>query len=444
MSSPVNRIRPKTLSQLVCLCLFSLCLSVLSLASTAQMLPEVGQNKHLGVASCANSVCHGKVAKDSTATVWLNEYRVWLREDYHSRAYRTLLTDQSKAIARKMGIGAAHTAKVCLDCHADNVPVESRGRRFQISDGVSCEACHGGSVQWIETHTEPNTLHSDNLAKGMYPTEDAAARAKLCLSCHLGTENKFATHLIMGAGHPRLSFELETFTANQPAHYDVDADYKRRKGHIESVNMWLAGLALTGKQTVELLQSSLFTAPGLMPELSFFDCHACHHPMSDIRWQPQQASKGLKPGAVRLNDASLAVLISVLEYLDKPASTNLLAQLRVLHQSASSSRAAVGEAAKAIENALASLAKSLVTRTYTKDDMRKLRKSLLDKSASGEYRDFTSAEQVFLAVETLSLSLGQSDKYATSLDKLFASVENEDNFVPRSFAVIAGNFSKQL
>ena len=26
---------------------------------------------------------------------------------------------------------------------------------------------------------------------------------------------------------------------------------------------------------------------GLFPELVFFDCHACHHPMSDLRWNPR-------------------------------------------------------------------------------------------------------------------------------------------------------------
>ncbi|MGK0321912.1 MAG: hypothetical protein ACI9JP_004111, partial [Granulosicoccus sp.] len=38
----------------------------------------------------------------------------------------------------------------------------------------------------------------------------------------------------MGAAHPRLSFELDLFTANQPAHYSVDADYMARKGTIPS------------------------------------------------------------------------------------------------------------------------------------------------------------------------------------------------------------------
>lgn len=428
------------------LTLYALGAIAIALASLAfgQTLPESSSDEHLGVASCSNSVCHGKVAKDELSNVWLNEYRIWLREDYHSRAYRTLLTDQSKTIARKLGIGAAHTAKMCLDCHADNVASDTRGRRFQITDGVSCEACHGGSERWIETHTEPGVSHADNLAKGMYPTEDAAARAKLCLSCHLGTKDKFATHKIMGAGHPRLSFELETFTANQPAHYSVDADYKQRKGGIASVNMWLAGLAYTGKQTMELLQSPLFSESSLFPELSFFDCHACHHPMSDIRWAPQKASRGLPPGVVRLNDASITVLISVLDHLKPEQAVQLSGQLRALHAAARKDSSAVVEQAAQTAGLLDTLATDLAARNYSVADKNALRMSLLKKSSTGEYRDFSSAEQVFLAVETLSISLGESDKHAAWLDKLFATVEDEDKYIPKSFAVIANQFSKAL
>lgn len=424
--------------------LATLCLLISAASLGAQTLPEQSAEQHLGVASCSNSVCHGKVAIDKESAVWQNEYRVWLREDYHSRAYRTLLTDQSKAIARKMGLSAAHTAKVCLDCHADNVPSEKRGRRFQITDGVGCEACHGGSERWIETHTEPGASHADNVAKGLYPTEDAAARANLCLSCHLGTADKFATHEIMGAGHPRLSFELETFTVNQPAHYSVDADYKNRKGSIPSVNMWLAGLAYTGKQTAQLLQTPLLDANGVFPELSFFDCHACHHPMSDIRWSPQQASRGLGPGAVRLNDASITVLISVLSTLSPAEAKGLQTSLRALHTSSTQGRAAIKQAATKVGANLESLASTLAERQYGKADMQKLRKTLLQKSATGEFRDFTSAEQIFLAVETLSISLGEDKKYAKQLDRLFATVEDEDKYIPKSFAAVANQFAKNL
>ena len=130
----------------------------------AQPLPEEGRDIHEGVASCATSVCHGKVSADPASNVWLNEYRIWLRQDYHSRAYRTLQTAQSQAIAAKLGLPSAQGAKICLDCHADNVPAEARGRRFQISDGVGCEACHGGGGRWLESHAESTTSHADNLA----------------------------------------------------------------------------------------------------------------------------------------------------------------------------------------------------------------------------------------------------------------------------------------
>ena len=45
----------------------------------------------------------------------------------------------------------------------------------------------------------------------------------------------------MGAGHPRLSFELEAFTANLPPHFIVDADYRARKNPAEAFELWLAG-----------------------------------------------------------------------------------------------------------------------------------------------------------------------------------------------------------
>jgi hypothetical protein len=407
------------------------------LGAQAQTLPEAGADPHVGVASCATSVCHGKVSPDPDAQVWLNEYRVWMRQDYHSRAYRTLQTTQSKAIARKMGLPSAHTAKICLDCHADNVPAEARGRRFQISDGVGCEACHGGAGRWLESHAEETTSHADNLAKGMYPTEQPLDRARLCLSCHLGTKNKLATHEIMGAGHPRLSFELETFTVNQPAHYQVDADYGQRKPAIASVNMWLAGLAVTGMQSLELLQEEWYSRETLVPELAFYQCHACHHPMDDLRWAPEGGSEALPTGSVRLNDASLLVLAAVLEVTSPDAARNLTQGIHSLHQASLKDRTAVMQQAKKLHSSLEPVARSLSSASYSPTDMRALRKGLLAQAAGGKFRHFTGAEQIFMAVETLCLSLSEADKYQVQMDAWFKTVDTENTFVPAQYAVLA-------
>ncbi|PLW68634.1 multiheme c-type cytochrome [Pseudohalioglobus lutimaris] len=424
----------------------ALSLLFLSLGLKAQQLPlpEAGADVHEGVASCSTSVCHGKSSPEPGSTVWLNEYRIWLRQDYHSRAYRTLQTDQSRAIARKLGLPSAAGAKICLDCHADNVASEARGRRFQISDGVGCEACHGGAGRWLESHAEQGTNHADNLAKGMYPTEEPLARARLCLSCHLGTRDKFATHRIMGAGHPRLSFELETFTVNQPAHYEVDSDYRERKPAIASVNMWLAGLSVTAMAQLELLQESWFTDPGLIPELSFYQCHACHHPMDDLRWQREGADQALPPGAVRLNDGSLVVLIAVIKTGKLGEAGALDNALRSLHTASLESREAVVAKARSLHDLLAPMAEKLSGSNYDSTTMERLRGGLLQRAAAGQFRHFTAAEQVFLGVETLGLALGDAGTYEKAMDAWFESVRDENRFVPKQFAVLAGQVEKAL
>src|SRR5579862_2835448 len=126
--------------------------------------------KHLGVASCAASVCHGKLTAQTGRDVALNEYRIWLEQDRHSQAYRALDNPRSRSIAANLGLPSASAAKICLDCHADNVPANQRGPKFQLSDGVQCEACHGGSEKWIETHTQQTVTHAANVANGMNAT----------------------------------------------------------------------------------------------------------------------------------------------------------------------------------------------------------------------------------------------------------------------------------
>ena len=222
---------------------------LLAMAAGAE-LPQYDGKVHEGVASCASSVCHGATIERSGTNVLQNAYVTWTRYDKHAGAYNVLLNEQSKRIARNLGLPNAHEADLCLDCHADNVPEELRGADFDITDGVGCEACHGGSEDWIARHTAPEATHADNIAHGLFATDDLTARTDLCLSCHLGTEDKFATHRIMGAGHPRLSFELSTFTELEPPHWARDADYAQRKGLETAVTTWTTGLLASARHAL--------------------------------------------------------------------------------------------------------------------------------------------------------------------------------------------------
>ena len=109
---------------------------VMPLASAAADLPQDDANIHEGVATCAASQCHGSAVPGDGSNVLQNEYVTWTQSDPHARAYDLLSNDLSQAIAARLGLSSASTAAMCLDCHADNVPVNQRGERFQISDGV--------------------------------------------------------------------------------------------------------------------------------------------------------------------------------------------------------------------------------------------------------------------------------------------------------------------
>lgn len=410
----------------------------------AQVLPSEARYTHLGVATCASSVCHGKVTRSETDDVWLNEYRVWSRHDEHSNAYSVLRNKESKAMAEKLGLSNAAAAEVCLECHTDHVPPGMRGPKFQIGDGVGCEACHGGAEKWIESHTDEGATHAANLAAGMYPTEKPKARARLCLSCHVGTTEKFANHDIMAAGHPRMSLELQTFTVNQPAHYHVDEDYLQRKGRIDPVTMWVTGQLLKAKRELDLMQSDLFTGHGLFPELAFFDCHACHHSMNDVRWSPTMVIKRLPIGAVRLDDSSLVVLIAVTSVVAPEKSAELERWVSALNEATTQSKARTMAVAAALSAYLDPLAALLDGHEYTSAETRAMRLELLDNARRGEYRDFSSAEQAFLAVETLSIELGEYQDLDKILDAWFEAVKDEHGFNPDRFAAVAGQFWSQL
>jgi hypothetical protein len=296
---------------------FTLCL-----AAQGQPLPYEANGKHLGVVTCANSLCHGSVSPWKDSHVLQTEYVTWSRVDkHHTRALPVLREERSQRIARNLGLREpAHEAKICLDCHAHNVPPQQHGERFKPGDGVSCEACHGPAEGWIQAHVAPGATHADNVKRGLYPTSDPLALARLCLSCHLGNKDKFVTHRMMGAGHPRMSFELDTFAQTQPPHFVADADWQRRKGAFDPVRLWAIGQAVAAIETLDLLLDPRRSRDGLFPELVIFDCHACHHPMSDLRWTPRTHPS---PGRIRLNDSAFLMLRQIARRRLAPDEANL-------------------------------------------------------------------------------------------------------------------------
>lgn len=398
---------------------------------------DIAAYAHLGAASCGSSVCHGKLDQQPDRNVWLNEYRIWSGADDHARAYRTLESEESRQMASLLGLSSATTADVCLNCHADNVPSDKRGPEFQITDGVGCEACHGGSERWIKSHAAEGATHEANLEAGMYPSESPVERAALCLTCHLGSEERFAGHDLYGAGHPRISFELENFTANQPAHFEVDDDYIARKGEIAGFNLWLAGQVEAGRRFAELVSERLPSNDGYYPELALFDCHGCHHGIDDPRWTVNRTFAGAAPGFPRLQAQHFTVIGVVISVIDAAAQREFDRITTTLLRAGQQNAAATVAAAISVADWLQERQQHWARAAFSRDTVKAVRRALVSAASDGRLSDFNAAEQLYLAVESLSYTLGDRDRYADDLDRLFAELEDDYQYRPARFEAAA-------
>jgi hypothetical protein len=422
----------------------------MTVAAHAQELPQYAQDAHVGVASCAGSTCHGAVQPAAKATVLQTEYITWQRQDKHANAYKVLLNDRSKRIARNLGLEAAHTADLCLDCHADN-PKAQRGTQFQLSDGVGCEACHGGSARWLGIHVSGLADHAQNVAAGMYPTEAPVARAKLCLGCHLGESRKFVTHRIMGAGHPRMSFELDTFTAIQPAHYEVDEDYAKRKQVASGVQTWAIGQAVQVSEMMQAMADPKMGRDGVFPELVLFDCHACHHPMSNLRWEPR-ASTGLAPGIPRINDSNMLMLRVIADVVAPEQGKALREQILALHKASVTGPEAMTSAAKTLKGTADGLVDAFAKHSFSGDDVKGLLNAVVENGLGGEYVDYAAAEQATMAAGSLlatwrrigGLDEARFKSLNEALDKAYQAVENDEAFKPTTYRTALQGFKDAL
>ncbi|MEM9232682.1 MAG: multiheme c-type cytochrome [Pseudomonadota bacterium] len=401
-----------------------------------------------GVASCAGTTCHSRQTASGTV-VRQNEILTWQHPSRasgaHSRAYQVLTTPQGQAISRLAGFGPAEQAPECLSCHAHNVEEERRGEQFNIADGVTCESCHGNAENWLSSHYAVGATHEGNLANGLYPTTDVERTASLCLDCHFGSNRKdqFVTHRIMGAGHPRMSFELELFTALQQ-HHTIDIDYLERKAdrRTSSIKNWAVGQAMALERATVLFADDEYGTDGLFPELYFFDCHACHQAIPTDRqefasWRPNPG-RPLGPGVPVLSDSNLIMLkAAVAEVM--PARSNEFNQIGArLHAATRFDREMTVNAANDLAAYSRDLRAAFLNTDFDERTTKAILNRILDDATTAEYTNYAAGEQAVIAVDVFLnamvdqgvLDVAMFDALGPEIDEAFDAVQTPSNYDP--------------
>jgi hypothetical protein len=262
----------------------------------------------LGAGGCATASCHGGPAAGNH-DVQSFAATLWTGRDPHARAFATLHEPRSQKMAALLGIGPAHRAKKCLDCHSTQADSDAPLAPAVLADGVACGSCHGDATDWISVHHLPDWKRLDPESRarlGYRDLSNAGARVRSCIPCHVGDASREVDHDMIAAGHPRLAFEFAAYQRLWPRHWspqgraESQADFTERSwavGQAETIAAVARLLEARAGRAVDATERHDAAAPhdGRWPEFAEFDCYACHRALSPERVAKAAAGQFANP-----------------------------------------------------------------------------------------------------------------------------------------------------
>lgn len=444
----------------VALCLV-VCLAMFFPTGSANSNSMAANARYEGVASCAGSTCHGR-AEGNGAVVRQDEISTWQspssQSGAHSRAYAVLAGRRGQQIADSLGLGPATQAADCLGCHATFAPKSQRGPRFALTDGVGCESCHGPAENWLASHYARPATHASNVADGLIPLDQPQVRANNCLDCHYGSKNRgqFVTHSMMAAGHPRVSFELDLFSALQQ-HHDEDEDYRARKGRMNSVRFWAVGQAEAVKRSTGLFTDPKYGMEGAFPQFYFYDCHSCHRTITDAETRKlsfeTNPARPIPFGNPPFNDENIIMLSAVAKALVPGQADTFLQASRDFHNAMGNANGAEARAAAvALSQRAGALSNALSQRAYANADAFKVIDMISGKATAVRFTDYSGSVQAVMAVDTLLNSLVREGRITVAaaagiranINKAYQAVQEPNAYKPADFRVALASASSAI
>lgn len=404
---------------------------------------------HLGVASCAGSTCHGRMEGDG-AVVRQDELARWQEPSTpagaHSRAFAVLGNARSQFIARNLGLGDPQGAAMCLGCHSSAASAGGGQFRYQLSDGVDCESCHGPAGGWISSHYSVGATHAHNVSRGMRPLENARSRANLCLDCHYGSdgEGQFVTHRIMAAGHPRIAFELDLFSTLQ-AHHSEDADYAARKGRTDHVRLWAVGQAMALSRSLALFQNPARGSEGIFPEFTFYDCHSCHRRIFDqanaVRTGINNPGRPIPEGMPPYQDENMIMLAAAARVAAPALAERFDARARAFHAAMARDRGAAHAAARDLAAVTADLAAAFEAASFGPGSAQRMAQAIAGDALRPRFTDYEGSVQAVMGIDTLlgamvssgEVTVGAAAGIRDNINRAYAAVREPNSYDPRQF-----------
>lgn len=303
------------------------------------------QPRFVGALACSNAACHGNFQESqSSESLRFDEFHTW-SIDPHSSSLLTLQSKRAQKILRQLRVldeagrviesqAAERQWTNCLQCHDTTLPALTaieNSQFVQLSEGVSCEACHGPASKWLHRHYRKDWLTLTSLQKsesGFLNLDHPVTQAEKCVQCHVGQTSGEVNHDLLAAGHPALKWDLAWYQQRMPQHW-----HAARRGQLNEslqgpLQRWLLGQAVAAEAALQQLQrraQQAVTARGTWPELSESACFACHHDIEE--GQSWKQFRGLNApsgnfGSLPWAPWELSLVPELIEQLESASANN--------------------------------------------------------------------------------------------------------------------------
>jgi hypothetical protein len=255
---------------------------------------------------------------------------------------------------------------------------------------------------------------------------------------------------MMAAGHPRVSYELDLFTALQ-AHHNEDGDYVSRKGRTNNVRAWAIGQAMAVQRQLSLFANAKYAMNGVFPEFYFFDCHSCHRQINDGQtFSPTSVPNPGRPiaaGDTPFNDENFIMLAAAAKVATPSLATRFEGDSRAFHAALTKDRASAVAAA----NKLAASAAELASAFENVDLDRAKTFAIIDMISSdaiaNRFTGYTGSTQAVMAIDTLVSAMVNSGQVSggavsgirSDINRAYAAVRDPNEYRPVDFRRALGS-----
>ena len=197
-------------------------LLLLSSVAYAQR-PPMDPSRNVGVESCRE--CHEEMVE------------AWEKTG-HATSFETLAASEASAkMAEILSIEPVEIPMTasCVRCHYTQEPLFSIP---QSTEGVSCESCHGGGLDWMDEHNRRSLSREGRIEssteKGMVHPSTLLSMVKTCYECHVVDDEQ----LVNRVGHPAISegFEFLSWYSGEVMHnFLTPATGDGVRSHVETM-----------------------------------------------------------------------------------------------------------------------------------------------------------------------------------------------------------------